>query len=101
MMSTAKAPQMRFPLGQSEGGHAKFVVDQPMKIREDMLFMKKPEVWPLVAAIAFAGIIGTWKIATLDMEPSQGPIKAFFGANNREILGIKPSDSKLEYKKDA
>ncbi|GBG33795.1 Hypothetical Protein FCC1311_100182 [Hondaea fermentalgiana] len=98
MMS--EVPHLKFPAGQSEGGHARFVVNQPTAIREKMMFFKAPEVWPLVAAVSFAVCIGTWKTAHMDMKPSAGPWKTFFGANNREVLGITPSDAKLEYKKE-
>lgn len=98
MLST-ESKQVKFPeAGQSHGGHSKFLVQTPTGIREKMMFMKAPEVWPLVACIVFALSVGTWKSAHMDMKPSAGPWKTFFNANNREILGIKPSDSKLEYK---
>lgn len=100
MLST-EAKQIKFPeAGQSHGGHSKFLIQTPTAVREKMMFFKAPEVWPLVGCIVFALSVGSWKTAHMDMKPSKGPWKTFFGANNREILGITPSDAKLEYKKN-
>jgi len=87
-----------FPSGQSEGGHK--VVEKNIFQRmswKDLRASTHREVWPLIAAVAFGCGVGVYKLSHWESH-SKGPWATLFGAHNREILGIKPSDDQLEYK---
>lgn len=93
------------------------------ELRKHLLnFKEAPEGLVLVAAVSTVLSLGMYKLFVVDManpdthlsgnDPirqdseraeawskaafHKGPL-AFFGFNNREVLGIKPSDGKLKY----